>query len=281
MSPRKSIIIIIAAVTAMGLSLSLSIPLVSLALERRDVGADIIGLMGALPALAFIFVSPVVPRLTRIFGSGPLLWLSLILCSGSIFGLALDDNLIYWFILRILIGVGMSILFLIAETWINQVSSDENRGKIIGLYVTILTMGFASGPILINFLGTEGTKPFVIASLIVASAGVVFLFAGRNYPKFEGQSSFSVFSFIRIAPLICAAALLLSFFDGTILTLLPVYGVRHEMSEGMAVLMTSTLLAGNILLQFPIGWLADKFGEKPIILVCGLLGLTGAILLPS
>ncbi len=280
MSSTRSIIIIIAAVTAMGLSLSLSIPLVSLSLERRAVGADIIGLMGALPALSFIIVSPFVPRLTRLFGSGVLLWLSLILCSLSILGLALDDNLIYWFLLRVLIGIGMSILFLISETWINQVSGDKNRGKIIGLYVMILTLGFAMGPVVINFLGTEGTRPFIVASIIVASAGIFFLFAGRNYPTFDGHSSFSVFSFIRIAPLICAAALLVSFFDGTVLTLLPVYGVRHAMSEETAVLMTSTLLAGNILLQFPIGMLADKFGEKPIILVCGVFGLTGAISLP-
>jgi MFS family permease len=174
----------------------------------------------------------------------------------------------------------MSILFLISETWINQVSSDKNRGKIIGLYVMVLTLGFAMGPVVINFLGTEGTIPFIAASMIVASAGIFFLFAGRNYPKFDGHSSFSVFSFIRIAPLICAAALLVSFFDGTVLTLLPVYGVRHAMSEETAVLMTSTLLAGNILLQFPIGMFADKFGEKPIILICGLFGLAGAISLP-
>jgi MFS family permease len=280
MSPTRSIIIIIAAVTAMGLSLSLSIPLVSLSLERREFGADIIGLMGALPALSFIIVSPFVPRLTRMFGSGALLWLSLILCSASILGLALDDSLLYWFVLRVLIGIGMSILFLISETWINQVSSDKNRGKIIGLYVMVLTLGFAMGPVVINFLGTEGTIPFIAASMIVASAGIFFLFAGRNYPKFDGHSSFSVFSFIRIAPLICAAALLVSFFDGTVLTLLPVYGVRHAMSEETAVLMTSTLLAGNILLQFPIGMFADKFGEKPIILICGLFGLAGAISLP-
>lgn len=280
MHPTKSIIIIIAAVTAMGLSLSLSIPLVSLSLERREFGADVIGLMGALPALAFILVSPIVPRLTRMFGSGPLLWVSLILCSGSILCLAIDDNLIFWFCLRILIGVGMSILFLISETWINQVSSDKNRGKIIGLYVTVLTCGFAAGPVVINFLGTEGQMPFVVASLIVASAGIFFLFAGKSYPRFDGQSSFSVLSFIRISPLICAAALLVSFFDGTVLTLLPVYGVRHAMTEETAVLMASTLLAGNILMQFPLGWLADKLGEKKIILACGIIGLVGAASLP-
>lgn len=280
MLKNRPIFTIIAAVTAMGLSLSLSIPLVSLSLERQNVGADIIGLMGAVPAFAFLFVSPFVPHLTRIFGSGTLLWLSLFLCCGSILCLALNDNLIFWFLLRLLIGVGMSILFLITETWINQVASDHNRGRTIGLYVTFMTAGLASGPILINIIGTEGSFPFVVSSMIVAMAGIIFLLAGNNYPLFTGESSFSVLRFIRLAPLICSAVLLVAFFDGTVLTLIPIYGVRHGMTEGTAVIMTTVLLAGNILLQVPIGWIADLVGDRKIILVCGLVSVGGALALP-
>ncbi|WP_169568624.1 MFS transporter [Sneathiella limimaris] len=280
MLKNNPIYTIIAAATAMGLSVSLSIPLVSLALERRDVGADIIGWMGALPALAFLMVSPLVPALARMFGSGPLLWASIGICSGSILGLAFSENLVLWFLLRLFIGVGMSILFLISETWINQVAKEEKRGQTIGIYVSVLTGGFALGPILINFLGSEGSFPFIVSALIVASSALIFLISSHDYPKFTEKSSFSVLSFIRIAPVICSAALLLSFFDGAVMTLLPVYGVRHAMTEGTAVLMTSTLLAGNILLQYPIGWIADRVGENLVILVCGIVGLGGSLALP-
>lgn len=280
LSRTKMIIAIIAAVTVMGLSLSLSIPLVSLSLERRGYGTDIIGLMGALPALAFLIGSPVVPRLTHIFGSGKLLWAALIICSGSIFALGLNDNIYFWFFLRALIGLGMSVLFLLSETWINQVAEDNTRGRTIGIYVAFLTLGFATGPILINLLGTEGSLPFMVASAIVASAGIFFLYSGNLYPDLSGHSRFSVFTFFKIAPLICAAALLVAFFDGSVLTLLPIYGLRNGMSAEIAVLMTSTLLAGNILLQIPIGWLADRLGNELVILICGVIGVIGALLLP-
>ncbi len=164
---------------------------------------------------------------------------------------------------------------------INQVAADHNRGRTIGLYVTFLTGGLASGPILINIIGTEGTFPFIVSSAIVAMAGIVFLFAGNTYPHFAGESSFSVLAFIRLAPLICAAILLVAFFDGTVLTLLPVYGVRHGMTEGTAVIMTTVLLAGNILLQIPIGWIADMAGERKIILICGIIAVLGALALPA
>jgi len=276
----RTIITIIAAVTVMGLSLSLSIPLVSLALERRGFGSDIIGYMGAFPALAFLFATPFVPRLSHIFGAGKMLWTALFLCSGSILALAFTENIYIWFLLRLGIGVGMSILFLISETWINQVATEKNRGRTIGLYVAFLTSGFALGPVLINLLGSEGQLPFIVATMIVASAGFFFFLSSSNYPSLSGHSSFSVFSFMKLAPLICAAALLVAFFDGSVLTLLPIYGVKNGMTAEMAVLMTSVLLGGNILLQVPIGWFADKLGREKVILVCGIIGLAGSLLLP-
>ncbi|MCG8490613.1 MAG: MFS transporter [Sneathiellales bacterium] len=277
---QRAIIAIIAAVTVMAVSLSLSIPLISISLERREVGSDIIGLMGALPALAFLFFSPVVPRLTRIFGTAQILWGGLALSSLSILALAFNDNLYLWFFLRLCMGTGMVILFLISETWLNEIAEDHNRGRTIALYISFMTAGFAFGPVLINILGSEGRLPFVISSIIIASGGLLFLFARGIFPTLSGKSRISVWSFIKTAPMICGAALLVAFFDGSVLTLLPIYGERNGMHVETAVLMSSVLLAGNLLLQFPIGWLADRFGKDIVILVCSIIGLGGALLLP-
>ncbi len=277
---RRAIVAIITAVTVMAISLSLSIPLVSLSMERREIGSDIIGLMGALPAVAFLLASPVVPRLTQIFGTAALLWGALALCSLSIMALAISDNLIFWFFLRLMIGIAMATLFLISETWLNQIAEDKSRGRTVAIYISSMTCGFALGPVLINLIGSEGDLPFIIAGLIVATAGLFFLYSRGTFPTLSGKSRFSVFSFMKAAPMICGAALLVAFFDGSVLTLLPVYGVKNQMTAEVAVLMASVLLAGNIVLQFPIGWLADRIGRDVVILGCGILGLAGALLLP-
>ncbi len=277
---RRAIVAIITAVSVMAVSLSLSIPLVSLSLERREIGSDVIGLMGSLPALAFLLASPVIPRLTQIFGTASMLWGALALCTGSIMALAISDNLILWFMLRFLIGAAMATLFLISETWLNQVAEEKTRGRTVALYISFMTGGFAMGPVLINLIGSEGRFPFIVAGLIVAAAGLFFLYSKGTFPVLSGQSRFSLISFMKTAPMICGAALLVAFFDGSVLTLLPVYGVKNQMTAELAVLMSSVLLAGNILLQFPIGWLTDRWGQAPVILCCGVIGLAGALLLP-
>ncbi|WP_373085720.1 MFS transporter [Sneathiella sp.] len=275
-----ALIAVIAAVTAMAVSLSLSIPLVSLSMERRGFGSDIIGLMGSLPALAFLLASPVTPALTRTFGSGKMLWGALVLATVSIWSLALSDNIYFWFFLRLMIGTSMAILFLISETWLNKIAIEKTRGRTIAIYVSSMTCGFAFGPILINFLGAEGTLPFIVSGFIVLSAGLAFLLVGDQFPNLGGKSSYSYLAFVRIAPMISAAVLLVAFFDGSVLTLLPVYGIKNGQAQETAVLMTSALLAGNILLQVPIGWLADRYKSSWVILGCGIIGVAGALLLP-
>lgn len=275
-----ALIAIIAAVTAMAASISLSIPLVSLSLERRGYGSDVIGLMGSLPAISFLLGSPFIPFWTRLFGVGRMLWGALILASVCIAALAISDNIYYWFFLRLLIGFSMAILFLISETWINTIAKEKTRGRTIAIYVSIMTCGFALGPVLINIIGAEGTLPFIVSSLIVLSAGFAFLLVGGRFPDLSAQSGFSILTFFKIAPMISAAALLVAFFDGAVLTLLPVYGVKNGQSMEMAVLMTSALLVGNVILQLPIGWLADKYDRNWVILGCGILGVIGALLLP-
>ncbi|PHQ71314.1 MAG: hypothetical protein COB93_03475 [Sneathiella sp.] len=275
-----ALVAIIAAITAMAVSLSLTIPLVSLSLERRGYGSDIIGLMGSLPAVSFLLGSPFIPFWTRLFGVGKMLWGALLLASVCILALAISDNIYFWFVMRLLIGFSMAILFLISEAWINTIAREKTRGRTIAIYVSTMTCGFAFGPILINIIGAEGTFPFIISGLIVLPAGLAFLLVGGRFPDLSAKSRFSILSFFRIAPMISAAALLVAFFDGSVLTLLPVYGVKNGQTLEMAVLMTSALLAGNILLQFPIGWMADKYDRNWVILGCGIVGVAGAVLLP-
>ena len=276
----RALIAIMAAATIMGVSLSLSIPLVSLNMEKWGYGSDVIGLMGSLPSLTFLFVSPILPALTRHVGSGKMLWSSLLLAAFSIGALSLSDNIYFWFFLRLMIGLSMAVLFTISETWMNKIAHEKSRGRTVAIYVSCITLGFAFGPVLINFIGAEGGRPFIISALIVLAGGLAFLPVGKQFPDLSEKGNYSIFSFVKIAPMISAATLLVAFFDGSVLTLMPVYGVKNGQLLETAVLMTSALLSGNILLQLPIGWLADRYNRGWVILGCGIVGVLGALLLP-
>jgi MFS family permease len=68
--------------------------------------------------------------------------------------------------------------------------------------------------------------------------------------------------------------------DFALFALLPVYGLHHGLDQREAVLMLSVFTGGNVLLQIPIGWIADRTSRHTVLIACVLFSLAGALLLP-
>ena len=77
-----------------------------------------------------------------------------------ILGYKVFDNLPAWFLIRLIQGMSISTLFVLSEAWIVGSAGDQNRGKIVAIYSSVLSASFAAGPLLVSFIGIEGWLPF-------------------------------------------------------------------------------------------------------------------------
>jgi MFS family permease len=59
-----------------------------------------------------------------------------------------------------------------------------------------------------------------------------------------------------------------------------VYGLRVGLDESSAVLMLFFGSIGGALLQLPIGWAADYFDARKVLVVCAFVGVFGALIWP-
>ena len=64
-------------------------------------------------------------------------------------------------------------------------------------------------------------------------------------------------------------------------SLLPIYGVRNDLGEGDAAMMLTAFAGGAVLLQYPIGWLADRINRYGLLIACAVGGVCGVALLPA
>ncbi|GIT47930.1 MAG: hypothetical protein Ct9H300mP13_7260 [Gammaproteobacteria bacterium] len=67
-----------------------------------------------------------------------------------------------WFVIRFLGGFSGGIVFVVSETWLNEITPESLRGRVIGLYNTMLGLSFAIGPLVLSMTGIEGHLPFLI-----------------------------------------------------------------------------------------------------------------------
>src|SRR5215471_15874466 len=109
----------IVTVTTVGVTLSGIAPLLSLNLEHRGVDPAWNGLMGAIPSLAMISVSPFIPRIVRRLGAAQAIYASSMLAFAITLLFPFVDGLPAWFVMRFFMALGMGVALVISETWVN------------------------------------------------------------------------------------------------------------------------------------------------------------------
>lgn len=278
---RRGIVSAIACLTVVAMGLGATLPLLALTLERQSVSPLLIGVSSAFPAIGGLLVTPIFPWLLRRFNTRVLLlscvWISVV-CLSAYY---LFPNVWLWFPIRFFNGAVLTVLFIASETTINQLADDKTRGRLMGIYATVLAVGFATGPILLVLVGSEGYPPFAAIALLVAMASIPITLAGRANERVtaHGQSR-GVLAFLLVAPTATFAAFSFGALEQGAMALLPVYGIRVGLTEQLAALVLSAFAAGNIFSQIPLGLIADRVDRRLVLIACALIGAATIATLP-
>lgn len=276
------LVAVIAAVAVVGATYSLSTPLLAFALEARGLATWLIGLNAAMAAVAMILLPPLTPALVRRCGTLNTLYGALALTGLTVALFAATDNLVLWFALRLVLGIGLTGLFVVSEAWINHLAGARRRGRVLGLYAAALAVGFTIGPAMLQLTGLAGPLPYLAGALTAGLAAVPLILARpwRRTDPFVARGEARQGQIARRAPLAVAAGLLFGLVEAGVLSLLPLWAVQNDLGIGVGIELMMWLGAGNIALQWPIGWLADHFDRRRVLLLCTVAGLAGAATLP-
>jgi MFS family permease len=267
-------------VAIVGVGLSLTVPLLSLEMERMGVSGWWIGLNTALAGVASLCVVPFVPAWAMRVGVLPLLWAAVAVGAASLILFKVLFSFAWWFPLRFAFSASLGILFVLSESWINAVAPPGRRGLIMGIYATVLALGFAAGPSLLAAVGTSGWPPYVAGALLFGAAALPLVLARDLSPEFRGGTGRTVWSFLRAAPSATAAALVFGAVETGGFALLPVYGLRLGFGAEAAAFLVSVVALGSVGLQVPLGALSDYVDRRSVLVAAALVGLVGAALLP-
>jgi MFS family permease len=271
----------ISSAAAVGAGISLGLPLLSLVLAARGISGWLIGLNTAMAGIASLAVIPFVTPLAIRFGASRLLLASLMLTAVSFYGFHLIDNFWAWFPLRLVFHGALTAAFVMSEFWINSLSPPGKRGLIMGIYATILSLGFSVGPTVLALVGSHGPLPFVIGALILAGSALPVTLALAETPHLESGPRRSVMAFVIGAPLATMAALAFGAVESGGMAILPIYGLRLGLDEAGAARFVSAVALGNLLMQIPIGLLSDRFDRRDLLIGCAVIGFAGALALPA
>jgi MFS family permease len=281
-SEWRDLLPVMLTATLVGMTFSLAMPLLSLVLERHGVDSWVIGLNTAASGLGIFVVAPLVPWLMRSLGVVGCARVGLLVAAGSmlIFPLWIDPW--FWFAVRLLLGMSGSLLFILSEAAVNAIAPDAIRGRVIGVYATLFCLGFLAGPLVLVVAGSEGWTPFLLGSGMFL-AGLVparMLAPVERRLRPEAAGTHRLVDTWRVAPLAMGGVFVYAVLEASQFALLPLYALDRGMGEAMAASLLSVWLSGNILFQYPLGWLADRWPRLTVMAWCAVLALCGQFLVP-
>ena len=273
----------IASISVVGIAIGVAMPLLSVILESRGHSASMIGLNTAVAGLASIAAAPFATPLAARFGVVWTMLAMIVVGAFSVLGFFFAPSFWMWFPLRATLHVALTVLFILSEFWISMAAPPRRRGFVLGVYATVLSLGFAFGPWLYAQMGSSGFLPFGVTFALVILAAIPVLAAAGESPRIQRADSQST-GFIRyiwLVPTATAAVMVYGAVETGGFALFPVYGNRIGYSESDAALLLSMIGLGNVLLQIPLGYLSDRIGDRRILLAaCAVVGLLGMLALP-
>ncbi len=180
---------------------------------------------------------------------------------------------IAWTLLRVLIGFCMSGIYVVAESWLNNASTNETRGSVLSAYMIAQTLGIIGAQGLLT-TGDAGTSVlFIGASILVSVSFAPILLSVTPAPMVEVARPMSLRALFGGSPLGTVGIFLLGSIYATQSGMGAVFGSQIGMTASQIALFVAMLFAGALLLQYPIGWLSDQMDRRKLIFGAAALGM--------
>ena len=183
-----------------------------------------------------------------------------------------------WFMLRVILGLSFSGVYVVAESWLNNAADNKHRGQALSLYMIAQMMGIVAGQAILNLADPAGFILFVIPSVLVSIAFAPILLSASPTPAFTTTKGMTLRELFVVSPTGIVGMCCVGMAFGALFGMGAIWGAQAGLSVAEISLFISAIFLGGMVLQLPIGWLSDRMDRRILILLCALAGAAAGLL---
>ena len=194
----------------------------------------------------------------------------------SVFGSLLHPIFVdpyFWCVLRVLSGLSIAGCFTIAEGWLNAKVTNQNRGRVFGGYRFVDNGGAALGVVFISLLDVTNIINYNTIALLLCLCILPLAFTTNIPPTVPKSPSLNLWKTFILSPLSFIAVFVVGATNPAIRMLGPVYGQDSGFTQLEIGIFLSLALIGGVVAQIPIGYLADRFDRRKVLIALSFLSI--------
>lgn len=171
-----------------------------------------------------------------------------------------------WGAMRIVTGFCYAGLYIVSESWLNDMSDNANRGRLLSIYMVVQMGAVAGGQYLLGVSDPSGANLFMLIAVLVSLAVLPLCLSASRTPDFSTPETMSFRELFRLSPLGSAGMVMSGVANGALFG----FGAVYAQRAGFTITEISTFMAvmflGGMVLQWPIGRVSDMIDRRLVIL---------------
>ncbi len=253
--------------------------LLPLRFSAMGMSAGVIGLLATAEALGFLFGCLYAHRIIAPVGLERAYATFAGLKSVAILGLHFAAGAPAIALLRLLIGANAAGLAVVVESWLNALVPNEQRGRVLTIYVLVYGLSFGAGQLLGRNLDVRGPELLFIAGISTTLALVPMVAIDVRAPTLPRRVKLEILKAVRTSPVSVLACLLNGLILMAFMTVGPLFSQRIGFDQRHIVVLMACVSLGSLFLQWPIGYFSDKFDRLYALIGIGVCILAVAAIL--
>ena len=183
---------------------------------------------------------------------------------------------VWWCVARMISGFSFAALYIVIESWMNDVSTNENRGKVLGTYLGTFYGSMVVGQYLLNIAPPEQIELFVLISVLISVALLPISLSKRPAPNFEAPHPIGIKEVYKASPLGVVGVIISGAGASILFGIGPVFAAQTGMEIREIANFMAFFILGAVSAQLPIGYLSDRIERRKIITMIAFLASISA-----
>ena len=224
-----------------------------------------IGFIMSMYFVGYLGGSRITPRLVRNVGHIRVFAALASLAGAIVLLQALIVAPLAWALLRAGTGFAFAGLYIVVESWLNDLSTRETRGRIMAFYLLTLYTGSFSGQLLLKTADPSHVTIFLVISILISLSLVPVALTPRPTPEFRSAAPLPISALWRASPLGVVAIASSGLGNSVLMSIGAVYTAERGFTPGEISSFMALLVLGGALFQIPIGQMSDRYERRQVM----------------
>jgi len=183
-----------------------------------------------------------------------------------------------WALMRVASGLCVAGCYTVIEAWLQAKLTNETRGRAMGTYRVVDMGASLVAQMLISVLEPASYVSYNLLALLCCAALLPITLTRTAEPETPTALRLRPMLAVSRSPLAAAGVVVAALSSASFRMVGPVYGQEVGLAVDQIAYFLAAFVAGGALAQYPVGWLADKYDRRWVLIWLSVASIASSAL---